>query len=120
MINGQIDIKEGAKQILGFPCLPEIDGEYICFKNGKSEEENKFLAEKMLAHLNQLEFIEVSEISTANISSENLETCPSLTKISPDGSFTELKISPNGKLVPSAEKQPNWWKNMTILNSRYI
>ena len=120
MINGQIDIKGGAKEILGFPCLPEIDGEYLCYKNGKTDQENKFIAEKMLEHLSKLEFIEVSEITMSNSSSENLDTCPSLTKISPDGSLTELKVSPDGKLIPNGQNQPTWWKNLTILNSRYL
>ena len=119
MINGQIDIKENAKEILGFPCLPEIDGEFLCYKNGRSEAENKILAEKMVAHLEKLEFIEVSELNTTMISPGSMDTCPSLTQISPDGSLTEIKISPNGQISKSNEK-PAWWKNLTILNSRYF
>ena len=116
MVNNGVNILPTAKKTLKFPALPHKNGELICYSPGNSKEENDSIAKAIEDHLNQIEFLDNSQIYTEDYEIED-EDLPSLTILSSNGELEQVKISPEGKILKT-NGQENWWKNFTILNHR--
>ena len=103
---------------LGFPQLPEIDGNSISYENGRSQEENANLAVQIERHLNQFRYIESSQVMQNSM--ENEDALPSLTKIDENGKLTLVKITSDGQVLEIQDQTLDWWSQFTFFTNRWI